>query len=222
MARATTSTTGTTSPNRPVPSSPFPTRKRGGSGFTLWELLLALGILLVLAAITWPVVYRVFDDYRLKKSAQTAWTEITATRMQAIETCATWQFRYEMGGQKWLAVPQDGSAALLEMASSDVDSADSIRAETRTGELPEEMSFAAASDGTVVVEELSQEAFAGLADAESLASVRWSSPIVFFADGSSYDDSLRVMDDEGRSILLSIRGLTGEVEIGSVDQGAMQ
>lgn len=238
MARATTSTTGTTSSRSSAASRPafvrrlgprpglfpLPQREREATrtGFTLWELLLSLCILLAVAAITWPAVYRIYDDYRLKQTTQKVWTEIVATRMQAIETGSTWQFRYEVGGGKWIALPQDGASAMLEMTSSDTESAEAVRAEMRSGELPEGITFAPASDGEVTVEQLSRDALLGLADPEMLASADWSTPVVFFVDGTSADDSLRVVDAKGRSMLLTVRGFTGEVEVGPVVREAVQ
>ena len=44
----------------------------------------------------------------------------------------------------------------------------------------------------------------------------WSDPIFFYPDGTTSDAQLTLKNDQGRSVELNLRGLTGTVDVGDI------
>jgi len=185
---------------------------RGRGGFTLFELVLVLVVLLAIAAMTVPAVFRVYRSERLRSAAQDVWHGMGATRTRAREAAMPFQFRYEVGGRRWISIPLE-PAAVVESSGSLSSATGGAVAFSQSGELPEGFSLVPAGTANVYVEELPPEWFAEMADGSGLSSVAWSPPVVFSVDGAAHDFSLAVRDDDGEELRLVVRGLTGAVSI---------
>lgn len=192
-------------------------RTAAQAGFTLLELVLVLGVLVLMSAIAWPSVSRSLDGQRLQKAAELIRREINATRIRAVETGVPYLFLYEGGGGKFVSIPaeRDGVAASQGVVRSAVPTADDLpRAsgvmegfEFGLGTLPETM-------------KLHQDLFGGLDDWRDLSSKQWSGPVRFDADGSGDDVELTIYDRvRGQSVTLTVRGFTGVVSVGRVQEG---
>ncbi len=186
------------------------------SAFTLLELLIALALIATVAMMTWPAIMRSTADYRLRRAAQEIRAALARTRAFAVESGVPYQFLYEPGGRRYVAIPaeREGLATPLGGVRSLTTSTDDL--ERTSGSLPEQMTFQGSTDRTSV-QRLQPELFAGLSDAAELGGVSWASPIVFSEDGTTNDDTLSIADPQkSRSVELKVRGFTGVTSVGPV------
>jgi prepilin-type N-terminal cleavage/methylation domain-containing protein len=68
-------------------------RKRhasGDAGFTLFELLITVGIIAVMAAVSLPAIGRYFRNYQIRNAAREVAAEIQTARTKAIMKNVTW------------------------------------------------------------------------------------------------------------------------------------
>src|SRR5271154_2864556 len=81
--------------------------RRGVGGYTLLELLLVVGILMICAGAVAPSVIGLLANYHLKEGTQKVQAALAATRVHSIDATSTYEFRFEPGGRHFLAVPTD-------------------------------------------------------------------------------------------------------------------
>lgn len=197
-------------------------RRRGSprSGFTLLELLLVLGVLVVIASLSWPRMMRYVQENALKQNVDTVRRELAATRMHAIDSGLTYQFRYEPTGQQFLVLPferpivSDSEGA--GTASSATPPATTPKVKTVEGRISADFRFDPPSDAAGQAtggQRLSEHWLSLLKNGGQYAQATWSPPILFRPNGESQDAQLVVKDKTGNSIKLTVRGLTGGVRV---------
>ncbi len=192
-------------------------RRRGGA-FTIFELLLALTLLLTALAISWPFLDRIRLEHRLQQGAQLVQARAAGARVHAIDTGFDYQFRFEPGGQRFLVIPFDQHALLQSPGAT---------GGTRTlpklaGWLPSsQTAFAPSSTGGSVPQPIPSEWLAGIPDAEQFAGVNWSAPLVFHPDGTASTARIAIHDKKSRFAVVSVRALTGGVSVSRIEQGGM-
>jgi type II secretory pathway pseudopilin PulG len=77
-------------------------RRHGrAGGFTLLELLLVLGLLVLMAAAAWPSLNRPLATIRLREGARGMCNELARARLRAIETGNVLVLRYEAGSARY-------------------------------------------------------------------------------------------------------------------------
>jgi prepilin-type N-terminal cleavage/methylation domain-containing protein len=198
-------------------------------GYTLLELLLVVAILVIVASAVAPTVVARMSEYRLKQAAETARFALSATRIRAIDRSSIYQFRFEPGGRRYLAVPTDGDA---------LTATPQTRSVVENGQLPENLAFqvvaaptpaasspltagttggttAAATDGAW------SAALARVPNAADFTSAVWSPPIIFRPDGTAVDAALNVVDQHGEGFQLTVRELTGEIFVTRLSTGTL-
>ncbi len=194
--------------------TPQPIRRR--AGYTLLEMILVLMVLAVVSGVTLPMMVHVYANSQLKRAVEQVRVKLASTRVRAVDTGLTYQFRYEPEGRHFVVIPFER----LE-GNGGVGDADTVATETlRTiysGQLPEEMFFRGAIEGQPVGK-LGDESFVGMDDARQLADVDWSIPVLFFSDGSSTQAAFEVHNDNKQFIQLAVRDLTGSVRVGEIRQ----
>lgn len=204
-----------------------PPRPHHAPGYTLLELLLVLAIVLAVAGAVAPTVVERMAEYRLKEGAECARAALSATRVHAIDLSSVYQFRFEPGGRRFLAVPTDADA--LTMAASGSTAAGGFpRGSVESGQLPEELSFQAVAPATAgaatpaaaatelpvgATDTAWSAAVAHVSNAGELTSAVWSAPIVFRPDGTAADGTVNIVDQHGDGYQLKVRELTGEVSV---------
>lgn len=204
----------------PIPAFPprRPALHRSRSAFTFVELLLVLGVLVLLASITWPALLRNYDDYLLKRSAQDVRIQLAATRTRSIDQGTPYQFLFEPGGRRYASVPHERTTRPSigpVFASTPVDNLP-----RESGLLPEGLLFAPLPGVPFLEHQLEIDWFAGLLDAQELAAAVWSPPLLFFGDGSSENAAFQILNPaKGRAVTVYVRGLTGAAETGDVEWG---
>ncbi len=178
------------------------------AGFTLLEMMIAIGILMLVTAIGWGPAMRMSREHRVKAATEDVRQAISGTRYLALDQDVVFQFRYEPNGRRYCRVPYE---APTESQSAGQVSAVSGRL---SGELPLGMSFETVS-GEPVGGPLTPEILGDLPS--DYASVGWSGPVLFFSDGSASDASFEIVDEQASSRRLSVRNLTGAVTVKLVE-----
>lgn len=187
------------------------------SGYTLMELLLAMTVLLAVAGIVWPVMQGQHARYLLKNDVEDVRRVLAGTRIRAIDFGLIYQFLYEPGGRNFLVVPYEG----LETEGAQVDSGSAplyrfsgIISENAYFEYTDDPSLATDEDS--LVGSISEDFLSGLSNSLELSTVSWSSPILFYPDGSAMSGAFEVRDDKRQIVRISVRELTGAVKVDSL------
>ena len=183
------------------------------SGFSLFELLIVLGLLVVIGAIAVPGFISRLRDSRVMRAADSVREVLAEARTFAIDTGIDYQFRYEVNGQFFVVLPTESEPTNSNSTTNDAGTSEYMRL---SGQLDETLFLRAMDDEAEMSERLEASWFGGLPDSGVLSQKSWSPPIYFRFDGSATDSRFRVMDEAGRVSELSVRGLTGAVRLSPV------
>lgn len=209
-------------------------RQRERCGYTLLELLIALGILAAIAGLTLPALRGPLDKSRLRFSAREVQSALAKTRALTIRAGEAHSFRYEIGGRKFRiettapadTSPTTGGLLDTELAAThpglglETDTALSLEPvlrTVRTGQLPDGVVFAVPSTPDTVTEvvanalAIDQPAAGAIAETGLSDAVlsRWSEPVRFAPNGRASDATIRMQGSRDFHIDVSLRGLTG-------------
>ena len=207
--------------NRPT-GRPQPRVSRGPAAVrravTLIEVMLVLSILVALSALSYPSVDRLLEQLAMDEAVSPVRDHLSSTRTRALDAGLTWQFRFEPGGRRYVAVPYEFD----EIEGDDQQQQQSqLELLPRvSGQLPEGYTFSAADEATTGTEALDELALAGLTGSQDLQGSSWSPPLLFFSDGTSRNASFDIVDEQLRGRRLSVRALTGAVTVSDPNQGA--
>ena len=190
-----------------------PRRFHSRSGFTLFELIIVLAIIVAVTAMTAPSMMDRVRSGRVQEAAENVREVLAAARTYAIDTGVDYHFRFEIAGQNVVAIPAEQSASIGNSYDSNSETAEFLY---RSGELPKTIFLRTSHNDRSGSETLKIQAFGNLENAGGLASKNWSMPILFRFDGSAEDKTFRVMDEQQRSCDISVRGLTGAISVSGV------
>lgn len=184
------------------------------SGFTLIEMLLVLALLVTITMMAYPTLARLRLEHQLKQGADMVRVEIAATRLHAMESGMDYQFRYQPGGQHFLAVPADYMAiqAQAMAAQQSGNSAPPAVYWKTHGKFNVKVKFSVVSNNSMPnmpSQPLPKEFLTGFANTEELSRVDWAPPLVFKSDGSARDFVVEIENSDGKYVILSVRGITG-------------
>jgi Tfp pilus assembly protein FimT len=183
------------------------------------ELLLVLGLLAMVAALVWPVVERPFSRQRLRAAADVIRAEWCLARIEAIRSGSTYAFQCIAGGkqfrtQRLAEAPDTAPWAGQRQEAAEPPEAPALPSITKT--LPEHMVFGALSmtaDSAAAPAGSEPQAVGSTADG-------WSDSICFYPDGTTSDARLVLVNERGNRVELTLRGLTGTVSVGEVQEPA--
>ena len=182
-----------------------PPRRRA---FTLLELLLVLGVLVILSGMAWPVLDRLLTSERLAKSADRVRAMWTSARTSAIESGRILAFRYEPDGARFRLALQD---ELDDLEDSEEGLPPSVAKLPLEQTLPDGVRFVARQDDQATTEEPKEPA---TPDSLDQTDASLSDPILFFPDGTCSTARLTLRNDSGWRVEIQLRGLTGVVTAG--------
>ena len=189
-------------------------------GFTLLELLLVLGVLVVIASLSWPRMMRYVQENALKQNVETVRRELASTRIHAIESGLTYQFRYEPGGQLFLVFPFERPSVPESEGAGTTNSsgqpAPPSKVKTVEGRISADFRFETPSNATGQTtggQRLSDQWLSLLKNGAQYTQTVWSPPVLFRPNGESQDTQLVVKDKSGNTMKLTVRGLTGGVRV---------
>ncbi len=170
-------------------------------------------MLVAMAALAWPSVLQMIQQARLDRAAENVRRELEEARLRSLETSIPHQVRFEPQGGRLVVLPDD--PAVLANTAFGTDASNSellLRFSALT--LPEGLAFQAAETASdTLTETLPVEWFNGLEDADELAGTAWSSPVVFYPDGTAIESAFDIVDESGRSVRVTVRGLTGAIAL---------
>lgn len=188
-----------------------PDHRRRADGFTLVEMLLALAVLLMLAGLSWPLLERLTGQTYLKRGTEQVRVELGATRLRAIDAGMIYQFRYEPGGRRYIVLPfEPYDEGRVENEPSGGSPLHGSLVED--GEIPEGLTFQL-SENETAVQAIDADWLNLSPNSAQLSKTAWSSPLLFFTDGSAVDGELSVIDEHDRSLRVVVRELTGAVRV---------
>lgn len=196
-------------------------RLRGG--YTLLEMVLVLGLLVILLALAWPSLNTLRWEQNLKQGAEVIRLQLVSARLHAMESGIPYQFRFEPGGQRFVIVPAEyQSIQAAASAPSNTSGEVNVKYWKTTGKFTAKVNFdvSATTDKGLVAQPLPREFLADFQEADELGQVSWGAPLVFQPDGSARDFELDVVDTEGHAVTLVVRGLTGGATVSSIKRKA--
>ncbi len=177
-------------------------------GFTLVELLIVLAILVMAMTISWPAVGGLLAKNELRSAAQQVRAALAKTRLEAMESGAVRQFRYQAGTRRFeitrlAATAEEPPARRGESADGDATDAPSevLLASGVRWESPD-------TSGVLLRPTRSDTA----------PEQAWSAPILFFPNGRTSNARLQLGGRRGFLVPLTLRGVTGTVAIGNLQR----
>lgn len=163
--------------------------------FTLLEVLLVLCMLAAMAALAAPALEGPFANQRLVKGADLVRSHWARARIEAVESGCIRVFRCSPGSDRFRmeSLNIDGTSAAADASGS------IVLAEPIERTLPNGISFAGFSvDGAMATG----------------GDEGWTQPILFYPDGTSSSAQVTLTSRFGRSIDVTLRGLTGVAIVG--------
>jgi Tfp pilus assembly protein FimT len=190
-------------------------------GFTVFELVIVLGILATIVALSWPALEQFHMEYRLQQGGHLVQARMAGARVHAVDTGIDYQFRFEPGGQRFLVLPYDQQALLAPAGGMNANGAVTPRIPKIAGRLPStKAQFDSSGTGGSTAQNIPSEWLSGLQGAGDLNGVNWSAPILFHADGSATTAHVIIRDKNSRFVTVSVRALTGGVSVSKIENGA--
>jgi Tfp pilus assembly protein FimT len=204
----------------------------GRCGFTLFELLLVLGIFVTIGAIAIPSLDRMMERHRLRNAADEMRLVWDDTRLKAMSSGQAQVFQCQVGSNTYTLKPLmqaedvnnvgDGATIMMGGAALSTDSDSgmplaSSSAQQASKSIDESLKFSkciVASDYRTY--DLAQS---GQSMDINIATVNQS--VVFYPDGTTSSAELRIIDPKGDSVGLQIRGLTGHTKLLALEAGAI-
>jgi type II secretory pathway pseudopilin PulG len=178
-------------------------------GFTLFELLLVLGIFMVIVALATPFLARAFHAQALNNGADLVRASFDRARVQAIRTGNVYAFLYEPGTSSYTISPLINAYSLVNPSlSGGASGSPAIK------QLPQGLVFAGSA--------VSEDARAQFESEGASLAARNMTPILFYPDGTSQDAYVLVANDQGHQIRIRLRGLTGMSSAARVGQEEQQ
>ncbi len=185
--------------------------RRVRHGLTLVEVLLVLALLVVLGAISAPMLEGSFARAGLQNGGDLLRAAWSRARLAAVETGEPCVFRCEPMGSRFqiikLAALGTDRAEELEADDPDVEHHPADLMRLGEDRLPDGVIFAAAEVAA------SNQIAATIGPTSGGA---WSDPILFHPDGTASDASLLLANGPGQTLRVTLRGVTGISHAGEV------
>ena len=213
-------------------------REHRHSGFTLLELILALVIILAITAIALPNLFDFLADRQLVRGGDSVRIALVEARLEAMRTGRAQMFRAELGGSNFRVEPYydpNDTTEAADMMGQGMSAAAGGPALLATppptatdnatvGEQPTDMLTVTVGEELlprdILFEDVQVQATARAAtmqqSASAIAGSGWSSPIMFYPDGTTSNAIVTVMHEKFGRVHIKIRGLTGDTDISQV------
>jgi prepilin-type N-terminal cleavage/methylation domain-containing protein len=173
-------------------------RRPPRQGFTLLEMLIVVGIIAAMVALSWPALQRPLAKSRVRNAAKQLRVALARTRLEAIRSGTAQEFHYEPGTGRFEVAPRstpEGSGGFTPVAQEgfgeDALAAGDLGVEpSQARELPDGVRFS--GDSTR----------AGL--------------ILFYPNGRAFNAHFRLHGQYSYYVDVTLRGLTGASTIGRI------
>ena len=224
------------------PGPPMTSSRR--NGFTLFEVILVLIILVVIAAFAFPTLDSMIYGRRLLQSAERLQNELLEARVEAMRTGQAQVFRATLNGNSYSIEPwlsgnedSDASAGATVMNAGGLVKTDRLAGGTvgiTTGQLGEDAKQLAGDVQFLGIEtvvdarnalELQRNGEAPPIGGIGVATTGGiSSPLLMYPDGSCTTAQIILADSRGRRMAIQLRGVTGRsnsVRLSPVDAASV-
>ncbi len=184
------------------------------SGFSLFEMVLVLGILALTAALVWPSLETMYGDSQLQNASDTIRSRLIAARSDAMEDGKIYLFRFTPGGANYQIVPYDNN--------DESESPEASKPTSQSGTLPSGLLFfetpTEITNRSDTAINLIAKGGLNLPRSQSVLSetdpdLPWSDPVVFQPDGTCGDLTLIIATFEGNYVELNMQSITGIVKV---------
>jgi prepilin-type N-terminal cleavage/methylation domain-containing protein len=191
-------------------------KKTPKGGFSLLELMLVLGLLVIVAALAYPSVTGPLDNSRLRYAGEQVRACWARARTKAMESGRTYVFRCKPAGNTYIIEPWINNDDLLESdlvtqggvaVGESAQEAAAVLQGPKEETLPENVIFVSSE----IVAETRSQLLAATADSTTELDPTWSPPIFFYPDGTATTARLVLMNQRDRYMLVTLRGMTGVV-----------
>lgn len=188
-------------------------------GFTLFEILLVLALMVVIAGLVMPAISNSLSHARLTSGGEIVRAAWGKARLAAMQAGEAYVFRYEDSGSRYqivqlAALSAEGSAdlnMLPPLTEEDEEYAEADMLRLSKSRLPTEIVFA---QGRVAA--VPQTAGVAATSPTMAVSGGWSQPIMFYPDGTTSDAAVLVANADGETLRVTLRGLTGTSRAGEI------
>lgn len=195
---------------------------------TLLELLLALSLIVVIAALAGPTIAHSFENRRLRLAAEQFRSDLIETRVKAINTGGVFVVRYVPQQASYTIALYgghglEGSSAAGVLIDAGLPGAGAPAADValrdiapKQCELPDGITFLGAR---ISVDTREAEILAELASQLQTRQTSNGLPeqmLFCYPDGTTSTALLALGNRDDRALMLQVRGLTGVVKIGEV------
>jgi hypothetical protein len=189
-------------------------------------MLILVALVALVASLSWPSLRRLSQKRELLESARQIRVELLRTRLDAIQSGAPRQFRYQLGTGLFESTtfqPTAFAAGEEDWAGTAELPAESVQEPAAVGSVPEELDPGDGLPlGVVFVDPAASESESALDAAElaetelsDVAEASWSAPVIFYPNGRALNARLRLTN--GVYVVdVTLRGLTGTARIGQV------
>jgi prepilin-type N-terminal cleavage/methylation domain-containing protein len=179
--------------------------------FTLFEVVLVLAILVVLAALSYPSLESMYGGYRVQAAADALRSSWAEARTHAMEEGRAYRFSVVMGKGNYRLAPDTADF----WSGNPAPAAGAVNQPLiDNGALPKGIRFRRADsprgegDGDTVL------------PSDGIDPSQWSSLAVFLPDGTAKDDVAVVLEMSGaRPLVVRLRALTGGVSVRPLAEG---
>lgn len=189
-------------------------------GFTLWEMLLVVTLLLMILAVSWPAVSRLFAENNLQKSLSDLQLKFGAARIQALERQIPYQFCYEPGGRRFILIPAlfaessesrsaQTSATIPWIAAEELPEGFRIEARSLTSVIQTPANNAPQNQAGPQSFNIPDEWLVDVPNPDHFRGVTWSPPILIRPDGSATAAEFALVDDHNQEYRMLVRSVTG-------------
>jgi hypothetical protein len=192
------------------------TGQAGGArvALTLVEVILVLTLLVIIGAVTVPLLEGTLTRSRLGNGGdllQAAWAR---ARLAATQSGQTYAFHLEPRGSRYEIIPL---AQLTDPAAAPQGASDDIAGEEDDDpdRLPESSLPSGVTFASLQVTAAPQLMSSPASDAA------WSAPILFHPDGTTSDAVVILANEEGLTLRVTLRGLTGTARNGEISSEAV-
>jgi prepilin-type N-terminal cleavage/methylation domain-containing protein len=172
-------------------------------GYTLFEMVIVLALIVLLAGLAVPPIESMYADYKLESAADQVRASWATLRARAIQEGRPYRFAVIPGTPEFRAAPDSGDYW------SGGDSAPMANGDTQPlvveDSLPRDIPFVNGDSSDV-------SAAGAAGDAAPADSGSWTTVAVFLPDGTAQDDAQVILTLRGAGVIsLRLRALTGGV-----------
>ena len=198
-------------------------------GFSVLEMIVVLALVATALALVLPSVLKPLARTELDQAAKQVRNGLHQARAAAIGSGVPHEFRYQPGGRRWEVLPQASQQnaapnALAAAAPSDPNTQDYAQPAAADPNLQPVVIEEQLPGGVVFADPWDQEPkftaedFSHSASIEEAPADTWAPAIVFYPNGRTSDQRIRLLGANQTYVDVTLRGLTGMAFIGEISR----